>query len=195
MVMNRIARLGILAGLLLVAPELGVARAQESGTSNEPRPASSELSPVDHDFVAQAHLGAPFQVDSGRLADKKALTPALREYARLMADDYGPQKDALDRILHQKGIEAPPQPLLQGAYRALLSSLEGEENVIEFERNYMSAQVEYQKGSAELFQNEIQNGTDADLKEFAQTTLAKIEDHLQRITKVAADVKRRMLLH
>ena len=94
--MNRIARLGMFVGLLVVAPQLGVARAQESGTSNEPSPASSELSPVDHDFVAQANLGAPFQIDSGRLADKKALTPALREYARLMVDDYGAQKDALD---------------------------------------------------------------------------------------------------
>ena len=193
--MNRIARLGMFVGLLVVAPQLGVARAQESGTSNEPSPASSELSPVDHDFVAQANLGAPFQIDSGRLADKKALTPALREYARLMVDDYGAQKDALDRILQRKGIEAPPQPLLQGAYRALLASLEGEEDVLELERNYMNAQLEYQKGSAALFENVIQNGTDSELKEFARTTLPKMEDHLQRITKVTADVKRRMLTH
>jgi len=34
-------------------------------------------------------------------------------------------------------------------------------------------QVEYQKGNTALFQNEIQNGTDPDLKAFARPDLAE----------------------
>ena len=190
--MNRIARLGIFVGLLLVAPQLGVARAQDPGTSSEPRPTSPALSPVDYDFVAQANLGAQFQVESGRLAEKKGMTPALRDYAHQMVATHGPVKDGLDGILQQKGIQAPPESLLQGAYRASLSSLEAGD-VTAFERDYMEAQVEYHKANAALFQNESQNGTDADLKEFARTTMPKIEGHLQRASKVAAEVKRRLL--
>ena len=55
-----------------------------------------------------------------------------------------------------------------------------------FDRNYVNGQVEYQKGNAALFQQEIQNGSDPDLKEFARQTLPKIEDHLQRALKLAA---------
>jgi len=190
--MNRIARLGIFVGLLLVAPQLGVARAQSAETSSEPRPASSMLSPVDYDFVAQANVGGQFQMDSGRLAEKKAMTPAIRDYAHQMVATHGSLKDALGGILQQKGIEAPPEALLQGAYRAMLSSLEAG-NVQAFERGYLEAQVEYQKGNAALFQNEIQNGTDPDLKDFARSTMPKIEDHLQRASKVAEDVKRRLM--
>jgi hypothetical protein len=43
-----------------------------------------------------------------------------------------------------------------------------------------------QKGNAALFEQEIQNGTDPDLKEFARQTLPKIVDHLQRAEKLAA---------
>jgi putative membrane protein len=42
-----------------------------------------------------------------------------------------------------------------------------------------------QKGNASPFRYEIQNGTDPDLKAFAQRTLPKIEDHLQRALKLA----------
>ena len=54
-----------------------------------------------------------------------------------------------------------------------------------FDRDYVEGQVDYQKGNAALFRYEIQNGTDSDLKEFAQRTLPKIEDHLQRALKLA----------
>jgi putative membrane protein len=68
------------------------------------------LSPVDYNFVAQANLGAPFQVDSGWLADEKATTAAIRDYARLMVVSHVPVVDALNAILHHKGITAPPIP-------------------------------------------------------------------------------------
>jgi putative membrane protein len=193
--MNRIARLGAFVGLVLVALQLGVARAQDTGKSSDPRPASSVLSPVDYLFVAQANAGAPFQIDSGRLAETKAMTPAIREYARLMAATHVSLKDALDEILQRKGIQAPPEPLLQGAYRATMASLEAAQSVQTFERDYLSGQVEYQKGNAALFQEEIQNGADPVLKEFARAILPRVQDHLQQASKVSADVKRRLLTH
>jgi predicted outer membrane protein len=40
--------------------------------------------------------------------------------------------------------------------------------------------------NAALFEQEIQNGSDPDLKEFARQTLPKIVDHLHRAEKLAA---------
>jgi putative membrane protein len=54
-----------------------------------------------------------------------------------------------------------------------------------FDRNYVNGQVEYQKGNAALFQQEIENGSDSDLRQFARKTLPKIEDHMQRALKLA----------
>jgi putative membrane protein len=47
-------------------------------------------------------------------------------------------------------------------------------------------QVNYQKANADLYQYEISNGTDSDLKAFAQETLPKIQDHLARALKLQA---------
>lgn len=55
-------------------------------------------------------------------------------------------------------------------------------------RDYVTGQVEYQQGNAALFWNEIRNGRDPDLKEFARQTLPKIEDHLKRAQRLAKEL-------
>lgn len=71
------------------------------------------LSPVDANFVAQANLGAPFQIESGRIAEEKAATADLRGYAHLMMVTHIPVVDGLNSILQRKRIPAPPETLLQ----------------------------------------------------------------------------------
>ena len=146
--------------------------------------ADSAWSPVDYNFVAQANLGAPFQITSGRIAEEKATTANIRDYAHLMVVSHIPVVDALTAILRRERVTAPPNTLLQGAYDAMIASLKAD-RAATFDRDYVEGQVDYQKGNAALFRYEIQNGTDADLKEFAQRTLPKIEDHLQRALKLA----------
>jgi putative membrane protein len=105
-----------------------------------------------------------------------------------MVTSHIPVVDALNNILKRKGLTAPPNTLLQGAYRALIASLKAD-NRAALDRDYVEGQVEYQQGNAALFQNEIRDGTDPDLKEFARATLPKIEDHLQRALKLAKNAK------
>jgi hypothetical protein len=53
-----------------------ITKAQTPGDASAAAPASvSQLSAADANFVAQANLGAPFQIDSGRLAEKKGRRP------------------------------------------------------------------------------------------------------------------------
>ena len=118
-----------------------------------------------------------------RLAEKKGTTDAIRDYAHLMVVSHIPVVNALNAVLQRK-MAAPPNTLLHGAYDAMVASLQAERGAA-FDRDYVDGQVEYQKGNAALFQYEIQNGTDSDLKEFARQTLPKIEDHLHRALALA----------
>ena len=145
---------------------------------------ASQLSAVDDNFITQANLGAPFQIASGRLAEKKGTTAGIRDYAHLMVVSHIPVVNALNAILQRKNMAAPPNTLLHGAYNAMVASLEADRG-IGFDRDYVEGQVEYQKGNAALFQYEIQHGVDPDLKEFARQTLPKIEDHLHRALALA----------
>ena len=161
-----------------------VANAQTPDAVAASSASALQLSAVDDNFIAQANLGAPFQIASGRLAEKKGTTVAIRDYAHLMVVSHIPVVNALNAILQRKNMAAPPNTLLHGAYNAMVASLEADRG-IGFDRDYVEGQVEYQKGNAALFQYEIQHGADPDLKEFARQTLPKIEDHLHRALALA----------
>ena len=89
------------------------ASTQTNGAAEVASNAASALSPVDANFVAQANLGAPFQIDSGRIAEEKATTADVRDYAHLMVVSHIPVVDGLNSILQRKRIVAPPETLLQ----------------------------------------------------------------------------------
>jgi putative membrane protein len=182
---HRIASLGLSCALLWSAGT-AVATAQTAA----PPEAPATLNAVDFNFVGQANLGAPFQIDSGRLAETKGTSAAIRNYAHLMVTTHIPVVDALNVILKKKDV-TPSNTLLHGAYDAMISTLKADHRTA-FDRNYINGQVEYQKGNAALFEQEIQNGSDPDLKEFARQTLPKIVDHLHRAETLAAAASGRL---
>lgn len=142
------------------------------------------LGPADTYFVTQTSLGTPFQVDSGRLAETRGTTKAIQDYAELMVSSHITVNNALSAILKNKG-PAPPPTLLKAAYSTMISTLQRESGQA-FDADYVGGQVNYQKANAALYQYEIANGTDPDLKAFAQQTLPKIQDHLARALKLQA---------
>jgi putative membrane protein len=82
---TRLASLGLTCALLWAAAGSAMAAALPTPVPPE-TPAS--LNAVDFNFVGQANLGAPFQVDSGRLAETKATSAAIRSYADLMVTSH-----------------------------------------------------------------------------------------------------------
>lgn len=167
------------AALAFVWSGTGIGAADAQTTA----PSPATVTAVDFNFVGQANLGAPFQVDSGLIAEKKGSTAAIRSYAHLMVATHIPVEDALNSILQAKQI-IPSNMLLHGAYAAMLSTLQADQGLA-FDGDYVNGQIEYQKANAALFRHEIEYGSDPDLKEFARQTLPKIEDHLQRALQLA----------
>jgi predicted outer membrane protein len=145
----------------------------------------SQLGSVDTYFVTQTSLGTPFQTDSGRIAQKRGGTEPIRSYAELMVSSHIRVNNALEEVMKRKA-PVPPATLLKSAYETIISTLEAETGP-RFDAEYVRCQVAYQKANAALYQYEIDNGTDPDLKAFAQQTLPKIQDHLQRALKLARD--------
>jgi putative membrane protein len=161
--------------------------------SAPPKPAPTEsasgtpLGPVDTYFVTQTSLGTPFQVDAGRVAETKGTTQAIRSYADLMVSSHITVNNALLTILKNKA-PVPPPTLLKAAYATMVSTLQHDSGET-LDTDYVRGQVNYQRGNAALYEYEIANGTDPDLKAFAQETLPKIQDHLARALKLQAAAK------
>jgi len=174
--------LALLAALLL---PISSASAQTSAVSAPAVP----LGPADTYFVTQTSLGTPFQTDAGRVAETKGTTMAIRSYAKLMVSSHITVNNALLVILKNKEA-VPPPTLLKAAYATMVSTLQHESGRI-LDADYIRGQVNYQKANAALYQYEISNGADPDMKAFAQETLPKIQDHLARALKLQGDADRR----
>jgi putative membrane protein len=164
---------GVLLPLTTSAPAAQKPAASASG---------APLGPADTYFVSQTSLGTPFQVDSGRLAETKGTTQAIRSYAELMVSSHIAVNNALLAILKNKA-PVPPPTLLRAAYSTMVSTLQHESGQT-LDSDYVRGQVNYQRANTALYQYEIANGTDPDLKAFAQETLPKIQDHLARALKL-----------
>src|SRR5579862_8612991 len=102
------------------------------------------LGPADTYFVTQTSLGTPFQVDSGRVAETKGTTQAIRGYAELMVSSHIAVNNALLAILKRKAPVLPPT-LLKAAYVTMVSTLEHESGQT-LDADYVRGQVNYQKG-------------------------------------------------
>jgi putative membrane protein len=180
------ARSVLMAGVVAVTTgsnPMAVGYAQDSAKSTT----KTQLAPIDTYFVTQTSLGTPFQVQSGQLAQKKGGTQAIRSYAELMVGSHIEVNNALEAILTRKS-PVPPPTLLKAAYRTMISTLQTEQGQ-KFDADYVRGQVDYQNANARLYQYELDNGTDSELKAFAQQTLPKIQDHLQRALKLERELK------
>ncbi|EFH82916.1 DUF4142 domain-containing protein [Ktedonobacter racemifer] len=176
--MRVIAFFGGILLCALVAITADIAYAQTPAMN----PSETEFGPSDIYFVTQTSLGTPFQVDAGRLAQTKGGTEAIRSYAQLMVSSHITVNNALEAILKRKA-PVPPPTLLKAAYATMISTLQQETGQT-FDADYVRGQVNYQRANATLYQYEIANGSDPDLKAFAQQTLPKIQDHLARVLKL-----------
>ena len=168
--------LGVSAVLILLTTSVPAAQTSAATASG------TLLGPIDTYFVTQTSLGTPFQVDSGRHAETKGTTQAIRSYADLMVSSHIAVNNALLAILKNKA-PVPPPTLLKAAYATIVSTLEHETGQT-LDTDYVRGQINYQRANTALYEYEIANGTDPDLKAFAQETLPKIQDHLARALKL-----------
>lgn len=175
-----IAVVAALAIAVITSPDDGVHAHAE-------RPIQAALAPQDLYFVTQTSLGTQFQIDSGQLAEQKGGTEAIRSYAQLMVSSHIAVNNALQAILQRKG-PLPPPTLLKAAYQTNLSTLRDDAGR-PFDDDYVRGQLDYQTANVALYQYEIANGSDADLARFAQQTLPKIQDHLQKALALERDAQ------
>jgi putative membrane protein len=137
------------------------------------------LSTTDTTFLNEAARAGAEEVNAGQLAQTKATSPAVRRFAARMVADH----TAVDQQLAQsKSITPTTDP--DSAHTTMLTQLQGMHGRA-FDRAYMTGQVDDHQNAVTLFENEAQNGTDPDLKAFAQKTLPTLQQHLAMARQLA----------
>jgi len=138
--------------------------------------AAAPLSPHDQSFVQQAAMGGLAEVQEGHLAVSKAKAADVKQFGQHMVDEHTPNNKELMALAEQKGVTL--SPALDAKHANAVAALQKDSGAA-FDKEYIAGQVTGHEEMASLMQSQIQSGSDADLKAFAQKTLPIVQEHLR----------------
>jgi putative membrane protein len=174
--MHRIARWGFALALLPMAACTSNPVNPVASTVPQPAAAAPTVSAADQQFAMQAAASDQFEIQSSQAALKISRNPSVRRFAQRMIDAHTQTTQQLSQITATKGMAL--QPALEPAQQKMLADLQAVSPGRAFDRAYLNDQVVGHQAAVTVFQNEIANGSDPDLKDFAQRTLPIIQGHL-----------------
>jgi putative membrane protein len=142
--------------------------------------ALAQLSNVDQSFVGQAAQANLATVKLGELGVRKGSTAQVRSLAQSMIDDHKKLGDKLQSLATSENFSLPAEPSAeQRATYDRLSALSG----AAFDRAFIGELKNGHEQTISLFQNEAQNGGDAQLKSFAQSSLPALRHHQMMVNR------------
>ena len=126
------------------------------------------------------------EVELGNLGAQRGTNQKVKDFGQQMVTDHTKAGDELNTIASTKGVSVPAGlDSKSQATKQRLSSLSG----AAFDRAHMEDMVSDHKDDIAEFQREANNGSDPDLKAFAQKTLPTLQHHLQMAQDGLAAVK------
>jgi putative membrane protein len=129
----------------------------------------------DQLFVMAAAEAGMGEIGMSQLAKQKTEDQQVQQYADQMIRDHTQANQQLMQLAEAKGIQVPQRPGLKDTATAMaLSGCSPEQFPQEFFKQQEAAHVL----AVGLFKAEAERGQDPEIRDFAQTTLARLEQHL-----------------
>lgn len=153
---------------------------------NSPETMPSAARVDDKKFLKEAAMGGLAEVELGKIAEQKASSDQVKQFAQRMVADHTKANDDLKQIASRENVNIPDQ--LKGKYESTikkLSKLSGPD----FDKAYVKDQLKDHKEAVNDFQSESQNGTVPAVKQFASQTLPTLEQHLDLVKNLSKSEK------
>lgn len=171
----------VFAGMATLTLGLGLTTAVLAQQSAPAKAANPDMK-----FVKHAVSGGLLEVKLGQIAMDQAANPAVKQFGQHMVQDHMRANQQLMNVLAASGIQAPKK-IGQKDQECLdkLAKLRGGE----FDKEYMKGMVKDHEKTIKLFQQEAEDGQNAQLKAFAQQTLPVLKAHLQMARQTCKQVE------
>lgn len=135
------------------------------------------------DFVEDASAKGVAEMQAGKLAEEKGTAADVKSFAAMMVSDHTAANDKLRAIAEQKKLKVSTDAQMMDKAKAMVLDLRTAKS---FDQAYANNQVKAHEATIEIFEDEIKNGDDADLKAFATQTLPTLKAHLEQAKVLAA---------
>jgi len=134
----------------------------------------SKLNAADKAFIKDAAKGGMMEVAMGRVAEKNASGTGVKNFGARMVKDHSQANEDLKAIAKEENVEWPA---------------EKEAGKWKSDRDYMDAMVKDHEKDLAAFEKEAKNGSDPDVKSFANKTAKTVRKHLEMAKEIDAKVK------
>jgi putative membrane protein len=148
--------------------------APETGPTAEKTKKGSKLSAKDKSFMTKAAKGGMMEVEWGKLAAANAQNAEVKNFGNRMVTDHSKANDELMSLAQEEGVKLPTEKP-SGKWKS--------------DKDYMDMMVkDHEKDLAE-FQSEAKDGSDPDLKKFAEKTSKVVQKHLTMAREIQGKLK------
>jgi putative membrane protein len=160
------------------AKDSNAAKMDSAGTpDSSSRAIPSTVSKADQDFAVNTAIAGMTEIQAGQLAEQKGMSKDVKEYGAMMIRDHTAAADKLKAIATQKNITLPSA--LSPDAQKNIDNLQKEDGK-KFDKDYLSMMVSDHKKVISAFEDEMKNGSDADIRAFADSTLHTLHTHLDK---------------
>ena len=169
-----------------VAAQIGNPGFMAPGSADAPAAATAKTNTTDQLFARLLAAGGAGEVELARLAQSRARSNGVRQFADRMVADHSQANNRLMALARQASI-----PLLQTIdpdQMKLRAELEGLDTDL-FEGRYMDAQVTDHIKTVQLLTWEIGQGQHAEIQRFAMETLPVVLAHLEMARALAEQLR------
>lgn len=155
--------------------------ANNSATTTNTTANSTPLSKNDSMFVMEAAAGGMMEVEAGKLAQQNAQSQRVKDFGSMMVTDHSKANDELKSYASSHGITLPDSlPATERKHVDAMKSMKG----AAFDKHYVSMMLEDHQKDVAKFKKESTSADDAQLKQWASSTLPVLEKHLDSIQAI-----------
>ena len=149
--------------------------ATKMSDSNSANAMASTVSKADQNFAVDAANGGMTEVKAGQMAEEKGMAKDVKDYGKMMVKDHTDLADKLKSIATSKNITLPGS--ISTDMHKDLDDLDKKTGK-DFDKAFLDMMVSDHKKVISAFQDEAKNGSDADLRAFADSSLHILQHHL-----------------
>jgi putative membrane protein len=141
---------------------------------------------VDQQFMIKAAQSGLMEVEAARLAQEKATSNEVKEYARKLEQDHSAANEKLKALAAQKNVDLPTD---MGHHRAMLDKVKGMSGD-NFDKQWMKMQVQHHRKDVSDFQKQTNRAMDS-MSNFASSTLPTLQEHLRTAEQLQSSTRGR----
>jgi putative membrane protein len=128
-------------------------------------------------FVHMASVSDQYEIQAAQLAMQRSQNQEVKNFAQRMATDHETTTRQLQGLV-QNISSVQVTTALDAKHTEMLTQLRNARGS-DFDRLYMTQQIQAHQNAVDLFHNYSQAGDNAQLKQWASATLPKLQEHLQ----------------